>query len=100
MPAVRATESQLAVGLSLDLVAFFVDGAMMTTTEQGEIRERRGASVSPVADVMTLAEPQPTAGKAAPAIAMMQGAPQRRRNRSRPRTDFDDPAIGIVSHHD
>jgi len=57
MPAVRATESQLAVGLSLDLVALLVDGAMMTTTEQGEIRERRGASVSPVADVMTLAEP-------------------------------------------
>jgi len=33
-PAVGATESQLAVGLSLDLVALLVDGAMMTTTEQ------------------------------------------------------------------
>ena len=56
-PAVGATESQLAVGLSLDLVALLVDGAMMTPTEQGEIRERRRAPVSPVADVMTLAEP-------------------------------------------
>jgi len=48
---------QLAVGPSLDLIALFVDGAMMPTTEHREIRERRGASVSPVADVMTLAEP-------------------------------------------
>jgi len=31
---------------------------------------------------------------------MMQRAPQRRRNGSRPSTDFDDPAIRIVSHHD
>jgi hypothetical protein len=56
-PAVWLTKSQLAAGLSLDLVALLVDGAMMTTTEEGEIRERGGASVSPVADVMTLAEP-------------------------------------------
>ena len=51
------TESQLAVRLSLDLVALLVDGAMMTPTEQGEVRERRRAPVSPVADVMTLTEP-------------------------------------------
>jgi len=56
-PAVGATEPQLAVGLSLDLIALLVDRAMMTPTEQGEVRERRGASVSPVADVMTLTEP-------------------------------------------
>ena len=73
---------------------------MMPTTEHREIRERRGASVSPVADVMTLAEPQSTAREAASAIAMMQRAPQRRRNGSRPGTDFEDPAIRIVSHHD
>ena len=30
---------------------------------------------------------------------MMQRAPQRRRNGARPRTDFEDPAIRIVSHH-
>ena len=30
---------------------------------------------------------------------MMQRAPQRRRNGARPGTDFDDPAIRIVSHH-
>ena len=48
---------------------------------------------------MTLAEPSPTAREAAAAIAMMQRAPQRRRNSPRPRTNFDDAAIRIVSHH-
>ena len=36
-PAVRATESKLAVGLSLELVALFVDRAVLPATEQGEI---------------------------------------------------------------
>ena len=56
-PAVRAPESQLAVRLSLDLIAVFVDGTVVPTTKQGEIRQRRGPSVSPVPDVMTLAKP-------------------------------------------
>ena len=56
-PAVGATESQLAVGLSLDLIAVFVDRTVMPTTQHREVRQSRGASVSPVADVMTLAEP-------------------------------------------
>ena len=73
---------------------------MMPTTEHREIRERRGASVSPVADVMTLAEPSPAAWEAAAAIAMLQRSPQRRRNGPSPRTDFEDPAIRIVSHDD
>ena len=48
---------QLSTGVTLDRVSLLVDGAVVSTTEQGEIRERRGASVRPVADVMTLAEP-------------------------------------------
>src|SRR5881628_1898285 len=42
---VRATEAKLAVGLSIELIAFFVDGAVMPAAEQGEIRERGGASI-------------------------------------------------------
>jgi hypothetical protein len=55
-PAVRATESKLAVRLSIDLVTLLVDGSVVPATEQGEIREHRGASVGPVANVMPLAE--------------------------------------------
>ena len=55
-PAVRAAELKLAVGLSITLVTLLVDGAVVPATEQGEVRQRRGSSVRPVADVMTLAE--------------------------------------------
>jgi len=41
--AVRAAEPQFAVGLSIDLVALLVNGAVVPPTEQGEIRERGGA---------------------------------------------------------
>jgi len=56
-PAVGPTEFQLSIGVSLDRVPLLVDGAVVSTTEQSKIRERRGAPVSPVSDVMTLAEP-------------------------------------------
>jgi hypothetical protein len=74
-PAVQATEPQLAVGPSIELVAFLVNGAVVSPTEQGEIRERGGASLSPVMDVMALAESHPAARKAAAAISVMERPP-------------------------
>ena len=50
-------ERQLAVRLSIDLVALLVDRAVVPATEHGEVRQRRGAAVGPVTDVMALAEP-------------------------------------------
>jgi hypothetical protein len=44
-PAVRLPEAQLSIWLSFDLVALFVDGAVVPTTEQREIRERGGPAV-------------------------------------------------------
>jgi len=73
--AVRATEPKRAVRLSIELVALFVDSAVVTATEHGEIRQRGGAALGPVADVMALAEWQAAARKAAAAIAMMERAP-------------------------
>ena len=55
--AVGPMEFQLSTGVPLDRVSLLVDGAVVSTTEQGKIRERRGAAVRPVPDVMTLAEP-------------------------------------------
>jgi hypothetical protein len=54
---VRPPELQGAVGLSGDLIALFVHGAVMPPTEQGEIRERRRGAGRPMTDVMSLAEP-------------------------------------------
>ncbi len=98
-PPVRAPEAQLPAGLSLHLVTVLVDRAVVAATEQREVRERRGAAVRPVAEVMALTEWQPAAPEAATAVSMLQRAPYRGRNRAGPRADFGDPAIRVVAHH-
>jgi hypothetical protein len=42
---IRAAELKRAVRPSIELVALFMNGAVMTATEHGEIRERRGAAL-------------------------------------------------------
>ena len=96
---VRATEAKLATRLSIELIAFFVDGAVVPATEQGEIRERRGPAIGPVTDVMALAEANPAAREATAAVAMVERAPYRRWNRARTRADFDSAAVPAVLHH-
>jgi hypothetical protein len=76
-----------------------VDGAVMTPAEHREVRERGGSALGPVTDVMALAERQIAAREPAPAVAVVQRAPDGRRNRPRPRADFDDPPVRIVPHH-
>ena len=70
--AIRATEPKLAVGLSLELVALLVNGAVVPTTEQGEIRERGGASLGPVTNVLALTEPEAAARETAAAVSVME----------------------------
>src|ERR1700741_1942123 len=69
--AVRATKLELAVGPPRDLITLFLDGAMVSPTEHREIGERRRPSLSPVPDVMALAEAHAAAGEATAAIAML-----------------------------
>jgi hypothetical protein len=71
-PAVRPAETKLAVGVSIDLVALFMDRAVMPATEQGEIREGGRASLGPVADVMALADPDSAAREAAAPVAVVE----------------------------
>jgi len=70
--AIRPPEAQLAVGLSLDLIALFVDRAVVTAAEHGEIRQRGRPASGPVADVMPLTKRQSAARKAAAAVAMLE----------------------------
>jgi hypothetical protein len=72
-PAVRIAEPEFAVRLAMELISLLVHGAVVTATEQRKIRERGGAALSPVSEVMALAKAQSTAWKAAAAIAV--GAP-------------------------
>ncbi len=98
-PAVRAQESQFAVGLSLHLVTLLVNCAMVPATEQRQVRERGRPAVGPVADVMTLTERTAAAREAATPVAVMEHAPERRRNGPGPGADLHDAAIRSVPHH-
>src|SRR5712691_1116073 len=73
---------------------------MVAPTQHREVRERGGAAVGPVADVMALAERHSAAWKAAAAVAMVERAPYRRRNRPRSGADFHDASVRIMPHHD
>jgi hypothetical protein len=73
--AVRAAEPKLAVRLAIELVALLVNGAVVPATEQGEIRERGGAPMRPVTDVMSLPNPDSAAREAAAAVSVVERPP-------------------------
>jgi hypothetical protein len=54
--AERCAELQRVIPASLDLKAFFVNGAMVPATQQDQVWQRRGPAVRPVFDVVGLAE--------------------------------------------
>jgi hypothetical protein len=97
-PSVRTAEFEGAVGHALDLEPLLVDGAVMPAAEQGEIGQRRGPTLRPVADVMALSDTHAAPREGASAIPALEGAPQRRRDRPGTRPDLDQAAIGVVLH--
>ena len=70
--AVRPAEAECTIWVSFDQKAFFVDRPVVPPTEQGEVRERREATLSPVPDVMPLTEPDAAPWEAAAAVAMLE----------------------------
>jgi hypothetical protein len=96
---VRPPESKSPVGPTLDLETLLVHRAMMPATEQREIRERRRASVRPVAKMMPLAIAHAAARETATPVPMVERAPQGRGNRAGPGPDFHHPTIFVVAHH-
>jgi hypothetical protein len=96
--AIRPPEPQLAARASIDLEAFLMYPAMVPPAQQHQIRERRRATLRPVMDVVPLAETHATPREAAAAVAVMEGAAQRRWDRARSRANLDNPSVGIVPH--
>ena len=96
--AIRPPEPQLAVRASIDLEALLVYRAVVSPTQQHQVRERRGATLRPVMDVVTLAKTHATPREAAAAVAVVEGAAQSRRDRPRTSANFDNPSVGVVSH--
>lgn len=71
-PAAGMPELQVAVRLTLDLVASFVDRAVVPATQQGQVRLRRGATLGPVMYVVALPEPRAAAGEATALVAVLE----------------------------
>jgi hypothetical protein len=72
--AARPAERKLAGRPALDLVALFVDRAVVPAAEQGKVRQRGGTALGPVTDVMALADSHSTAGEAAAPITVVEGS--------------------------
>src|SRR5688572_18526493 len=70
----------------------------MAPAEHREVRERGGAAMGPVADVMALTERQVAAGEPATAVAVVQRAPERWWNGPRAGADLHDPSGRLVPH--
>jgi hypothetical protein len=68
---VRTAKAKLTVRPSHDSIVFLVNRSMMPATQEGQVRKRGGASLSPVTDVMALPESHVATRKAATAVAMM-----------------------------
>src|SRR4029077_17406171 len=78
-PSIRPSELKPAVWPALELVALFVDRAMVPATEEREIREGGGPPLGPVMDVVPLAEAGATAREATAAIPVVERSTDRRR---------------------
>jgi hypothetical protein len=74
-PAVRPAEPKLAVRFSIELIALFMDSAVVAATQKGEIRKRRRAALGPVMDVVTLSEANSAAREAAAAVSVVERPP-------------------------
>jgi hypothetical protein len=98
-PAIWSPELKRTVGLSLDLIALLVHGAVVPATEQREVRQRGWAPVRPMMEVMALTERQPAAREATALVTMVERAPQCRRNRPRPGPDLQGAPVLVVPHH-
>src|SRR5262249_21719859 len=96
--AVRPPEAERSIWLSRDAIALLVDRPMMPAAENHQIREHCRTTVGPVADVMTLAEGDMAARKAATSIPMLERPSNGRRNRARPRSDLHGSSVRIVPH--
>ena len=70
-PAIRPAEPQLTLRLSLDLVPLFVDGAVVSATQNREVGQRGRPALGPVPDVMALPDPHAAPREATAAVAML-----------------------------
>ena len=71
----------------------------MAATEQDEVPQRGRPTLGPMTHVMALTDPHVAPREAAGHVPTPHGTPQRGRNRTRPRANFDRSTVVIVAHH-
>jgi hypothetical protein len=96
--AIGSPELEHVVRPARHPVSLFVDRAMMTATQQDEVSQRGRPPVRPVPHVMPFRDPHPAPRESTILVSMVQGAPQRGRDRSRARADLQYPPLLIVPH--
>jgi hypothetical protein len=96
---VRPREAQRAIRDADDPVSVLVNGTVVTAAEEDEVRERGGATLGPVPDVMPLSDTRRAAREATRLVPMVKSAPQRGRDRPGPRANLDRSPVRIVAHH-
>lgn len=96
--AIRSPEGQHTVVPTNDGESAFVNGAMVTATQQHEVVEARRASIGPVIYMMSIAPAGGAAWKATPGVAGGERAADRRWNRARLAAHVDHGTVGVVAH--
>src|SRR5262245_33282346 len=97
-PPIGPPELKRAVRMALDLIALFVDCAMVPTTQKREIRELRGPALRPVTDVMSLPNTHGAAREATPRVPVVQRPAERRRDRAGPGADLRHAPVRVMAH--
>jgi hypothetical protein len=81
------------------VIPLLVYRTVVPATEHREVGERGGAAIGPVPGVMAFPERESAAREAAAAVAVVQRAPQRRRNRPRASPDLHHAPVRIMAYH-
>ena len=71
---------------------------MVPSAKQSKVGERRGAAVRPMANVMTLRDPNAAPGESTSLIPLLQGPPQRRRDGPSPGPHLRHATVSIMAH--
>ena len=73
-PAIGPPESERPVGVTVHAIAMLVHCPMVSSTQQGQIRERRRAALGPVPHVMAFGHADPASWEATATISILQRA--------------------------
>src|SRR5262245_37049113 len=94
--AVWPQKAERAIRRVDDPIAIFVDGPVKTKTEPHENAQNGRPALGPVADIVAPPPSELAAREAARSVSMLQGAPQRGRDRPGAGSDLEQSVLLVV----